>query len=159
MNIKDGDIFFWSYKDELKHKDSMTYWAKSRYAIAKDGILRDTFWSNHCDGFNLTYEKALDELELQYLGNLNELEKKSEYFVDYYDEKDCVNINHSNSLKGNFYIRCGAKRSKKKMVEVIKYKIEKERGNIKFSVNEIKYLKRALKEIEDGCVLLDNVYI
>lgn len=155
-DIKDGDIFFWSFKDEKRHMAPDAYWAKSRYAIAQGGLLYDTFWSSSPTCVH-SYHTALDIWELKLLGNLNDLEKKPEYYKDYYDNSDIVNINHSNSPKGNFYIRKGAERDKQKMIEIIKYKIESEESNIRMAKNTIKRLNEVLSEIDAGKAL-DEIY-
>lgn len=156
--IKDGDIFFWSWKDEQKHKQPMVYWAKSRFAVAKDGMVQDTFWNNSHDGFSMSHDRAFKELELNYLGNFADLEKKPEYMSNYYDEKDVVNLNHSNSTSGNFYVRKGAQRSKERMKQYLEYHIEKEEGTIRFALSSIKTMKKSLLEIEEG-KSLDKIYL
>lgn len=114
--INDGDIFRWRYKDETPEQCRTwgRYHCKSQIAIARDGVLADTFWHGSPSTF-WTYADALRDLDLVRLGNLTQLEKRPEYEVMYYDDADCVNLNHSNSSRDNFYVRKGAPRSRAKM--------------------------------------------
>jgi hypothetical protein len=121
LSIKDGDVFHWSYLREVKHGD-YSYWCKSQIAIAKDGLLVDTY----CDSSaHWSYEDAPKKLDLTFLGNLADLVNVPEYNREYYADSDIVNLNHANSSRGNFYIRRGAQRSKEKMLETAHYKMEK----------------------------------
>lgn len=130
--IKDGDIFRWRWKDERpEHLGPWKrYHCRSQIAVAKDGVLFDTYWTYSLEKpdwgdstAKWSYDEAEQHLELTLVGNLSELEKREEYHGAYYDDADCVNLNHSNSTRTNFYIRKGAQRSKAKMLAVLDERI------------------------------------
>lgn len=153
MKINEGDIFRWRYRDEKLNGDYLSYWAKSCIAIAKDGRLLDTYWGGVSDSTNWGYGEALRCLKLDRIGNFTELENRPEHLAEYYDEADYVNLNHANSPKGNFYIRKGAKRSAEKMREMLEYKIEKERADIRSAERTIVWLTNQLNALKAGAPL------
>jgi hypothetical protein len=159
IEIKDGDIFRWRFKDNARNDKYLSYWCKSCIAIARNGWLSDTYWSSGSDCISWSYEQASEELTLTCLGNLSDLEQKPEYVAEYYDDADCVNINHANSSKGNFFIRKGAKRSSKKMREVIAYKIEKEESGIRVAHMHIECLRKEIAKLDAGDVSLEQIYV
>ena len=154
--IKDGDVFRWSYKRDVKRGDH-SYWRKSRIAIAENGVLFDTYWSisNRLDGNcrHWTYDEAVDTLNLTFLGNLADLERVSEGEGKYYDEADIVNLNHANSSRGNFYIRKGSQRSREKMLRTARHGIERHEADICSAQHAIERLKEAIAKIEAGADL------
>lgn len=155
--IKEGDIFRWRYKDKERDGNYLSYWAKSCIAVARNGRLLDTF-SDYAPVIASTCDEAHEKLTLTFIANFDDLEQKPEYAAEYYDNVDCVDINHSNSPKGNFYIRKGATRSEKKMREVIAYKIEKEASAIRVAGGRIESLQKELAKIEGGSPL-EDVYL
>jgi hypothetical protein len=157
IEIKDRDIFHWRYRDEKRHSDYLSYWAKSRICVARDGKLLDTF-SDYSPTIASSCEEAAEKLVLTYVANFCELENQREYMKDYYDDADCVNLNHSNSSRGNFYIRKDAKRSEQKMREAIAYKIEQEESAIRVATLHIESLRKELAKIDSG-ELLEKVYL
>lgn len=160
-DIKDGDIYRWRYKDE-KPDDLgpwLRYHCKSQIAIANNGRLTDTFWfSNSEYSASWKYDEVPERLVLNFLGNLGDLDHKPEYMFEYYDEADCVDLNHSNSSKGNFYILKGAKRSEAKMREIINQKIKEEMGKIRCAQSHIECLEKSLSDICAGKPL-DGIYL
>ena len=154
--IKEGDIFHWRYRDEKRHSDYLSYWAKSRIAVATLMYLNDTFsdYSNP----DWTHSEAREKLILARIGNFAVLERQPEYMADYYDDRDIVNINHSNSSRGNFYIRKGAKRSPDKMIETLDYKITRAESEIVCAQRLIERLRDTKQKIMFG-ETLDKLYV
>lgn len=160
IEIKDGDIFRWCYRDQ-KPEDLgpwKRYHCKSQIAIAKDGWLVDTYWSCMSDSTKWKYAEAPAKLRLAYLGNFADLDHQQEYMAEYYDDEDCVDLNHPNSSKGNFFIRKGARRSERKMRDMIAHKIEKEESLIRVSTWRIESLRKELAKLDSG-EPLDKVYL
>lgn len=160
IEIKEGDIFRWRYRDEKPEElgPYRRYHCRSQIAVARDGLLVDTFWCGFQDNANWPYAVAAAKLELTYIGNFSDLDCHAEYMGQYFDDADCVNLNHSNSTKGNFYIRKGAKRSEAKMREVIAAEIEKEAAAIRVARSHIECLQDELAKI-DGGTPLDQIYL
>lgn len=159
--MRDNDVFRWSYKDEYlsTHRLHYPYHAKSRIVITRAGLLRDTFWgSSSSDGATWTSDRAAIVLDLVYLGNLDDYEKHPEHHVVYYDPADVLNLNHSNSTTGNFYVRTGAKRSAARMREVIVERIEKAQREQETAARQIRRLNELYGEIANGKPL-DEIYL
>ena len=157
MTFRDGDIFRWHYRPEREKQIRDPYWAKSCIGVVREGRLVDTYWHGN-DSINWTPEEAARELELTYLGNFAELTKTPEHKADYYDESDCVNLNHPNSGKGNFYVRTGAKRSRTKMLKVATYKLERAKSELASAQRDIERFQGLIEGINAGADL-DEVWL
>ena len=150
--MSNRDVFRWSYKDRLGSMEQM-YWCCSRIGIWNDSeeILVDTFWSTK-SGKCFGIDSCKEELELEYLGNLSDYSPARESDQAMYDDKDFMNLNHSNSSKGNCYLRKGAVKSKEKMHKIIKRNAAKLKA-------DYEYAKKAYQwEIDNlGCEDLEYV--
>lgn len=90
MNIKLGDVFFWSYKEP--RYDQFTYWCKDQKAVAVEGyngniVLVDIYWGGvfkDSVGQN-DYVLDLDKVELEFICNTNDIQVIQEYQVRDYD--------------------------------------------------------------------------
>lgn len=158
--IKDGDIFRWCYKDEKpEHRGAWgRYHCKSQIAVAKDGVLSDTYWHSSHQGACWSYDEAERDLELTFVANFANLEKQPEYMAMYYEAADCVNLNHANSPRDNFYIRKGAKRSKSKMLDTLADQIAKAEQEIEFARSRLDRYQQTLADIYGGKDL-NKVYL
>lgn len=149
-SLREGDIFRWHYREPGDDRNYGRYHCCSCIAIVdRSGRLRDTFWSYGGDGRSFGSDD-LAKLDLTYLGNMSDLEKASEYQADYYDDEDIVNLNHSNSTRDNFYLRKGAKRSAKKMLQVAHRKLEKAKSDERMAALKAEQLSTAIRQIETG---------
>lgn len=159
--IRDGDVFRWRYKDERPddRRPYNRYHCKSMIAVAKGGLLIDTYWSMAGDNSTCwSYETAVDVLELERLGNFAELEKRPEYDREHYDDADIVDLNHSNSSRDNFYIRKGAPRSRTKMLAVMSERVANAEREIGSAQRRLELARAKLAEV--GTVAdLDKVYL
>jgi hypothetical protein len=110
-SMKEGDFYRWRYSDKARkqyqHKiDAGTlYWCKSQISRFNGTYLIDTFWSS---GSSNDRVKINSDIEFSFIANESDLENISEYNQDKYNPRDIVNLNHSNSSRGNLYIRKGA---------------------------------------------------
>lgn len=147
--MREGDIYRWSYVEPGDDRDYGRYHCCSRIAVITKGRLRDTFWSLASDGRSFGLDE-LSKLNLTYVANFEDLERHPEWQVDYYDDADIVNLNHSNSTRDNFYIRKGAKRSPTKMLAVARRKIEECESNIRSANWTMEKLRAAINRIEAG---------
>lgn len=132
--LSEGDIYRWSYAEPGDDRTWGRYHCKSQIAVVSGGRLRDTYWqvggsfgSDSCSFGSEDFHR----LNLTFLGNLNDLEKRNEADAAYYDSDDVVNLNHANSSKNNFYIRKGAKRSAAKMMESANRLLEEAKSDIR----------------------------
>jgi hypothetical protein len=156
--IKDGDIFNWRYTDEKKHSEDYAYWCCSRIMVARDGWVRDTYWSDN-DGHrgHFPYEEAVKKCTLKFLGNFNDLEKINRHEKIYYDEKDIVDITHSNAGE-QCYKRKGATKSREVMISRAKDALERWEWRVKSDQQD---LERAKSELEaaSGDGNLEKIYL
>ena len=152
--FKTGDVYRWSFNDnklntehmKLKMQSGTLYWCCSRIGIVtNDGLLEDTYWGGGQDKkFSIDY--CREWLELDYLGNINEFELKPYRDRAYYNDSDCMNLNHSNSSKGNFYVRKSAPKSLSKMKRILNREINSIRDKID---NLNRNLLTAEKDLEE----------
>jgi hypothetical protein len=148
--LREGDVYRWRYRAPGDDRAYGRYHCCSCIAIVdKDGNLRDTFWASGSDGRRFRPED-LPLLELTRLANLSELEKAGEHEADYYDDADIVDLNHSNSSRGNFYLRKGAKRSAAKMLESARHKLERAVSDEKMAAQRAALLRVTIAKIEAG---------
>ncbi len=148
--MKEGDIYRWSYLEPGDDRSYGRYHCCSNIAILDArGRFRDTFWSSGSDGRSFGPED-LPKIELTFLGNLSDLERAPEYNADYYDDADIVNLNHSNSTSGNFYLRKGAKRSSAKMLTVARSKLDQWTSRERHAAQRADDLRTAIASIKAG---------
>jgi hypothetical protein len=149
--LQDGDVYRWRYKEPGPNDGAWgRYHCCSQIAIAKDGWLRDTYWHSRGDTDRTFGPDDLSKLELTFLGNLSELERAEEWKADYYADADIVNLNHANSSRGNFYLRKGAQRSADKMLEVARYKLEREESVERSAQFAQERLRAAIAALQGG---------
>lgn len=140
--MKKDDIFRWSFTDEyLETHKHEPYWCKSRIAVFNGDRLIDTFWS--------TSDHVVDEedVELEFVANFDELIEKRPSERAYYLDKDCVDLNHPNSTRGNFYIRKGAEKNIEKMERILKREKRSIEKSIEHQLSNIERLKEYLLDV------------
>lgn len=147
--LREGDVYRWSYREPGDDRNYGRYHCCSRIAVVRGGRLRDTFWSYGGDGRSFGLDD-LPKLELTFLANMADLELVEEYRADYYDDSDIIDLNHSNSTRGNFFLRKGAKRSASKMLTVAKKKLEQADSAERMAKLRIKELRATIAKIEAG---------
>lgn len=157
--LREGDVYRWSYREPGDDRAWGRYHCCSNIAIVYKGMLRDTYWQigNSFSEGRIFTEDDLERLDLTRLGNMSDLEKAPEYQSDYYDDADIVNLNHSNSPNGNFYLRKGAKRSQTKMLRSARRKLEQAQGDIRYATSKAERAQAAIDAIETGEI--ENVHL
>lgn len=151
--MKNQDVYRWSYKNTEGMFEP--YHCKSRIGVysEKDNMLRDTFWGTlSSNGKWFSVKECEELLDLTYLGNLDDFEPASEYDQAMYNDKDFLNLNHSNSSRNNTYVRKGAIKSKEKMQKIIKRNAAKLKA-------DYEYAKRAYQQELDKLGYEDLEYV
>lgn len=155
--LREGDVYRWSYRDPNTDNRSWgSYHCCSCIAIVMGSRLRDTYWQigqSFHDGRSFGAED-LSKLELTRLANLSELLPAKEYESDYYDDADIVNLNHSNSPRGNFYLRKGSRRSREKMLEVARENLARSIANEQSAARISEELREAISKLEADQLVL-----
>lgn len=148
ITLQEGDIYRWSYKEPGDDRAWGRYHCCSQIAIVRNGRLKDTYWYGN-DGRSFAVDD-LPKLNLTRIANLSDLDQAKEYQADYYNDTDIVDLNHSNSPAGNFYLRKGAKRSADKMHAAARRKLEKAESDEKMAQWKAEQLRAAIRLIESG---------
>ncbi len=91
MNIKLGDVFFWSYKEP--GYDQFTYWCKDQRAVAVEGrngsiVLVDIYWGGVFKTSVGQNDWVLDsdKVDLEFICNTSDIRVIREYEVRDYDK-------------------------------------------------------------------------
>jgi hypothetical protein len=173
--FKEGDVYRWSYNDVMLKKKSdgnnggTTYWCCARIAICfTDGSITDTYWHGGSSSNKWwTEEEAVNQLELTFLGNLNDYEIGSKYDRVYYSDDDCLDLSHPNHTRGDFYIKKDAVRDTDKMKRILKRNITKVSREIEYQLRSLEKWKNELKDFDvdmylmahDGVSVDDHSYL
>lgn len=155
INFREGDIYTWGFKPDHPRvrefgSTGSIYWCMACIGIVKNGVLVDTYWHGS-DNRAWTPEKAEQELELNFKGNLDELESYGADAYEHFDTADIVDIRHANDRDPKLvYVRKGATRSADVMRRRCEYIIERSQSDIRFAQNRIERCKEKLAEIDAG---------
>ena len=151
--MKNNDIFRWSYNEgklkKLNDGDNggTTYWCCSRIAIFLDGRIVDTFWGSGGGAKSWSEDQAKEQLELEFIVNMDDLVAADPSERAYYLDSDCFDLNHSNSSRGNFYIRNGAIKNTEKMTRLLNRGVKQVRNDISSQLRSIKEMEDAINGI------------
>jgi hypothetical protein len=151
--LKEGDIYRWSYREPGDDATWGRYHCCSRIGVVRNGMLHDTYWqigNNFGNGRSFAIPNGLSNIDLTFVANFADLERADEHNEDYYADADIVNLNHANSSRGNFYLRKGAKRCAAKMIEVAKHGIEKAERDERWAAERAKDLRAKIIKIAEG---------
>ena len=155
---KTGDIYRWRWNDktlkelDYKNQAGTLYHCCSKICVYKDN---EHFWDTYWGGNNYQYDKrfsildASEKLDMEYLGNFDDLKEGSKSDRAYYEDKDCVDISHANSTRGGFYIRKGAKKSLEKMRKVVKRNLRKLEGEERQAKLNADWERAALNDLSE----------
>ena len=155
---KVGDIYRWSWNGktlkerEDKNESGTMYWCCSKICIFKgDGMFWDTYWggNDYSHDKRFSIKDANTMLDLQYLGNFDDLISAKKTDRAYYEDNDCVDLNHANSSSGNFYLRKGAKKSLAKMRRVMQRSLRKLQHDIDYAQQKADRLKSQIDGITE----------
>lgn len=151
--MRDGDIYFWKYADDVGRGYSDLYHCKSRKAVVINGRLVDTFWSDSNDGARLDP----DSIVLEFKGNKADLRTIREWEVKYYDEQDVVDMRHSNSSRAEIYVKASALRSRDAMLEHIANMKREQESVINSATYKLELLDKSEADVKAG--RLDEVIV
>lgn len=149
--FKEGDIFRWKWTDSYSEKlykecPSTVYWCMSRIAVCKGDRLVDTYWSG-CSSSQKSFSFDDERIELEFVANFEDLTEADPSDRAYYLDKDCVDLNHPNSTRGNFYIRKGAEKNLEKMQKVMKRDVKSLESEIKYLQSQLEYRIKDIEEV------------
>jgi hypothetical protein len=144
--MRDGDVYFWRWKEGSRIGVSSPYHCWSRIAVADgNGRLRDQFWSDNTDKIVPTADA-----DLTYRGNIHEMKKIPHYEAQFYRDEDVVDMRHSNNSTAPVYVVVGAERDSRVMRALVIERIEKARQTIAYQTSLIDTLNDEIAAIDDG---------
>ena len=146
--FRDGDVYRWRYKLECGENTYTRHWCCSCVGIINDGVLVDTFWGS--SGENKRFPLPCAGIDMAFLGNLGDYEKRPEYMREYLSQSDYMDMNHSNSTRGNFYVRKGAARSASAMLDAIDYRMKLAISDLQSAEEQIKRMKELRSKVTTG---------
>lgn len=144
--MRDGDIYFWKYADDIGKSYSELYHCKSRKAVVINGRLIDTFWSSSSDGAVLEPSRVV----LDFKGNKADLRTIREWEVKYYNEDDVVDMRHSNSSCAEIYVKAGARRSRGAMLKHIAEMEDEQESAIRSAEYKLELLAKSRADVLAG---------
>lgn len=155
--MKPGDIFQWKYKKQEDHEAPYVYHCKSRFCIANEIGLMDTYWGlNSKDGRHWTFEKAYELLELKFLANIKDLEPLEAYNREFYTPEAVVDLRHSNG--GQLYLQKNTGRNLAATVAyVTKIKEAWERDH-DWAQHQVEHYQKMLGMLNEPGVDIEKVY-
>lgn len=159
MEIKENDVFNFTYNENYMKNNPYYYWCfDGQLIVKKDSngklYLKDTYSDSECKIFTL--EKALKEGSLTFICNLNDVEPIDQYYVNYYSDEDVFNLSYQSGCHKAYYLRKGANRSIAKMKSVIENNISEAQDQIETEKQYIEHCKEKLEKVKNGDT---NVFI
>lgn len=154
VQFNENDVFNFRYKPEEAKKRFEPYHCFDGTLVVKkysDGkiFLVDTYWGG-ADSRTFTPEQAIEQGDITFLCNLDEMVDIKEWETLYYDDADIVKMYIHKGYRNRYLIKKGTQRSQAKMLQSIKQKIEDEHSNIRSAEYSLKQHKETLKKIEAG---------
>lgn len=159
MNIKDGDVFNWSWK-ECKSNGSDAYWCMDGQCVAREVkgeiLLFDTYWFNQwsnkdvlfCyDGFDRNNSKLLnpDRVNLEFVCNANEVRQIDKGYSQDYDK--VYNLSYQKNCYPYYAVDKDAQPSNKAIIAKYERKIQKAQEAKRSAEWDIEYYSRLIQEL------------
>lgn len=150
--IHEGDVFYFSYKPEVREKLSYPDHCFDGQLVAKkyDGeiVLVDTYWGSGDRHFTIGEAEKKGKLTFRF--NVGEVETTNEDVERYYKKEDWFNFSHQHGCYKQFVIRKGAKKDKEIMLTSINEKLREKHEKIKSLSWDIHRLGEDKAKIEAG---------
>lgn len=157
--MTEGDVFRWAYRDRAVDGLPYAYYCKSRFAVVRGDHLVDTYWglTTVLGGPRFPIATARETLELDFLGNLGDFERRGEAVAEYYDPADVLDLNHANSTTGNLYVRRGAVRSRDRVAALLGKRLAAAERQERAAAARVASLRSALAGVANGTLRLEDV--
>ncbi|MDU8914048.1 hypothetical protein [Aestuariicoccus sp. MJ-SS9] len=149
--MREQDVYRWQWKDDHNHLAS--YCCYSQICVVWKGELYDTY----CGVLTERSRLNQDEVEIEFLGNQDDMIKLLAGSENYYRPEDVVDMRHPNNRRAPIYLKRGAERDADVMLAWALNAIEENQMQARAAQNRIKALQDAVKLIESG--RLEEVYV
>lgn len=157
IKVNERDVFEFTYSDKYKesHKNLDLNHCFDGQLIARkqsDGsfILVDTYWTCGSYSRRFTISEALEQGDLKFKCNLDDVENCSKYELKYYREEDIIDLSTQHHCYESYAKKKGAQRSKVVMLAYIDYEIGKKEHDISWAQRQIELLKEKANQINNG---------
>lgn len=154
MNIKEGDVFDFRYKENVVGNIFDPYHCFDGILVARKRLnelwLIDTYWSDSENNRRFSLEKALHEGDIKFLCNINEMVGIKEYEKVYFNDEDIVELRIHSGYRTLLLIKKGTPRSQLKMIQSINKNIEDAKRRIRSAESEIERLEENMKKVTNG---------
>lgn len=151
--MKERDYYLFNYNDEYTQNAFEPYHCFDGRLIAKKVggriILVDTYWGSSSNR-TFTWKEAKTQGSLEYICNLDNVDNLHKANRIYYSDRDIFNLSSQHGCYEKYAIRRGAKKSKTKMLSVLKQKISDAKSTIGFREREIQSALKNIEEIKTG---------
>ncbi len=151
--MKERDYYLFNYNAEHTQNAFEPYHCFDGRLIAKKVggriILVDTYWGSSSNR-TFTWKEAKTQGSLEYICNLDNVDDLHKASRIYYSDRDIFNLSSQHGCYEKYAIRRGAKKSKTKMLSVLKQKISDAKSTIGFSEREIQSALKNIEEIKIG---------
>lgn len=146
LKWNNGDVYTWSYKNVENMFEP--YHCRSCIGIVRGLSLEDTFWGDSDYKNTFSQSDCFKLLDLVYLGNINDYIPCAGYERSWYDDKDLLDLSHSN-CKDQFYRKKDAVKSKEKMLKVLKRMALQQRKEYQYALSNYDRLMNQIKSEKD----------
>lgn len=161
MELKVNDVYRFRYNEEEVKARFEPYWCFDGQLYVwlneYDGklYLIDTYWDYlgsepHGDSKCFTLEKLLEQGTLEFICNLDDVEKCSEHEALYYDDTDVFNLSRQKRCYREFYKRKDAEKSITKIKDILMEDIEYIESKISSLEGDLRWTKEKLASAESG---------
>lgn len=159
MEIKDGDIFYWKYKDDetyrAKHSGSGTaYWCLDQqcFATERSGViyLIDTYWTDYSAeylGSETSYVYP-DKVDLELVCNLKDIEFINDYEAQDYDK--VYNLSRQKHCYKKYAIDKGAQPSKSAILKKLERQLQRAHEDLRSAQWSIERIKKDIEELNNA---------
>ena len=146
--MKKGDYFRWSWKEMPNDSYELSYWCCAQIAGFDGDRLKDIYWGTG-SGKSWTPEEAESRLNLTFIANQDDISTAPcDYYL--YDKSDVVNLSHPNRHGSGLYIKKGARKSKRAIMEVVESNLERLERQIEFAKDRIEKNIKVRAELNGG---------
>lgn len=163
LKTKKGDVFSFRYNEATHAKMEKDWYAGywrhcfegTLVARDVDGEIRlvDTYWGIFGDGKSFSEKEALEKGSIEFMFNLEEVEKVDSHDRLYYRDEDLFQISEQHACvppcAHTFKLK-GAEKNNEKMIVTVNEQMSEQRRKIEYASDELQRLAVKKHRIEGG---------
>lgn len=158
--LKVGDIYRFRYNEEFLKDKFEPYHCFDGLMTVKESdkglVLIDGYWSSGNRWF--TIKDALEQGDLTFICNLDEVETISEYDSKYFNEKDIYIVPFHSGYRTVIYKRKGAEKCRETILKVLEAKVSYAKSSVESAERSLEWAERDLEKakVEQD---IDEIYV